>query len=88
MEDTCLTDPGRSRSPALSQRSGRELFGRLAKKRLPIFKWLPSYTKEKLMGDFVAGTSVALTAVPQTMAYAILAGLSPEVKKNLTAAII
>ena len=77
MEDSFLTAPGR-RSSTVS--STAQKLGKVLRKRLPIFQWLPTYTKTNLFGDFIAGTSVALTAIPQTMAYAILAGLSPEVK--------
>ncbi|XP_030370052.1 sodium-independent sulfate anion transporter [Scaptodrosophila lebanonensis] len=44
-------------------------------KRFPIFVWLPQYKKDYIMGDFVAGVSVALTVIPQALAYAGIAGL-------------
>lgn len=46
--------------------------------RLPIFKWLPKYRANYLFYDFIAGTTVGLTAIPQGIAYAIVAGLPPE----------
>lgn len=48
------------------------------KKRLPITTWLPEYTSAKLVLDMVAGITVGLTAIPQGLAYADVAGLSPE----------
>lgn len=48
------------------------------KKRLPIIEWLPTYNSTKLIQDIIAGITVGLTAIPQGIAYAIVAGLSPE----------
>lgn len=48
------------------------------KKRLPIIEWLPKYKLEYIMQDCIAGITVALTAIPQGIAYAVLAGLPPE----------
>ena len=41
----------------------------------PIIEWLPKYTKDKLICDLTAGLTVALTVIPQSLAYANLAGL-------------
>lgn len=49
-----------------------------AKKRLPIIEWLPKYKRTWLIHDFIAGITVGLTAIPQGIAYAVIAGLSPE----------
>lgn len=49
-------------------------------KRLPIIKWLPRYDSEDFIGDLLVGITVGLTLVPQSMAYATLAGLPPQVK--------
>lgn len=48
------------------------------KKRLPITEWLPKYNTTVLIQDIIAGITVGLTAIPQGIAYAIVAGLSPE----------
>lgn len=45
---------------------------------LPILEWLPRYRREDLTGDVIAGVVVAIVLVPQSMAYALLAGLPPE----------
>jgi sulfate permease, SulP family len=46
---------------------------------LPFLKWLPDYRKQDLPGDLIAGLTVAIMLVPQSMAYAMLAGLPPVV---------
>lgn len=48
--------------------------------RFPIIKWLPHYQLNYLYNDTIAGISVALTAIPQGIAYAVVAGLDPQVK--------
>ncbi|XP_068210829.1 prestin-like isoform X2 [Palaemon carinicauda] len=46
--------------------------------RLPILTWLPTYSlKRDLLGDAIAGVTVAIMHIPQGMAYALLAGLPP-----------
>lgn len=47
--------------------------------RLPILDWLPVYSRQALTSDGIAGLIVAIMLVPQGMAYALLAGLPPEV---------
>jgi SulP family sulfate permease len=47
-------------------------------KLLPIATWLPSYERTWLRADTVAAIVVAAVLVPQAMAYATLAGVSPE----------
>ena len=46
---------------------------------IPILQWLPKYSREDFVGDLLAGVIVAIMLVPQGMAYALLAGLPPEV---------
>ena len=60
--------------------------GKVAKRRrikvskyAPIFKWLPKYTKYRAVSDIIAGITIGLTMIPQSIAYATLAGLSPQV---------
>jgi sulfate permease, SulP family len=45
---------------------------------LPILDWARSYQREDLPGDLMAGVIVAIMLVPQSMAYALLAGLPPQ----------
>lgn len=46
---------------------------------LPILSWLPRYKLKWLQMDLLAGATVGLTAVPQVLAYAEVAGLPLEV---------
>lgn len=46
---------------------------------LPSWHWLSSYSQNDIVGDLLAGFIVAVMLVPQGMAYALLAGLPPEV---------
>lgn len=48
------------------------------KRKLPILKWLPNYGLKELQGDAIAGTTVALTVIPQGLALAQLAELPPQ----------
>lgn len=46
---------------------------------IPILDWGRNYKRANLTGDLMAGIIVAVMLVPQGMAYAMLAGLPPEV---------
>jgi SulP family sulfate permease len=46
---------------------------------LPFLDWLVHYRRDNLVGDLMAGVIVAIMLVPQSMAYALLAGLPPQV---------
>ncbi|XP_075969189.1 sodium-independent sulfate anion transporter-like [Anticarsia gemmatalis] len=48
------------------------------KKRVPVLEWLPKYKLSYIIQDFIAGITVGLTAIPQGIAYAVIAGLPPE----------
>ncbi|XP_026729131.1 sodium-independent sulfate anion transporter-like isoform X2 [Trichoplusia ni] len=49
------------------------------KRRLPITIWLPKYSFDYLLRDAIAGITVGLTSIPQGIAYAMVAGLPPQV---------
>lgn len=49
------------------------------KKYLPILEWLPSYRLAIFNQDLMAAMIVTVMLVPQSLAYAMLAGLPPEV---------
>lgn len=45
---------------------------------LPILSWMPRYNSHKFICDLIAGVTVGLTVIPQSLAYATLAGLEPQ----------
>ncbi|XP_033334588.2 epidermal stripes and patches isoform X1 [Megalopta genalis] len=47
-------------------------------KRLPILNWLPRYSSQDFVGDLVAGITVGLTVIPQSLAYANVANVPPQ----------
>ncbi|KPJ03413.1 Sodium-independent sulfate anion transporter [Papilio xuthus] len=49
------------------------------RRRLPITIWLPKYSLHCLGRDAIAGITVGLTSIPQGIAYAMVAGLPPQV---------
>ena len=46
---------------------------------IPLLAWAPNYERRDLRSDLAAGLTVGAMLVPQAMAYALLAGLPPEV---------
>ncbi len=46
---------------------------------LPVLQWGRAYHRETLLDDSVAALIVTVMLIPQSLAYAMLAGLSPEV---------
>ncbi len=67
-----------SKRSGLVEQAEKCLAGPVAQKIFPILCWLPSYRREDLPSDITAGTIVAIMLIPQSMAYALLAGLPPE----------
>lgn len=47
--------------------------------RFPVLKWVGTYRKRDLPGDVIGGVTIALMLIPQSIAYAVLAGLPPIV---------
>jgi sulfate permease, SulP family len=47
------------------------------RRHIPILEWLPRYRRTDLVPDLLAGLSVGAVLVPQSMAYAQIAGLPP-----------
>jgi hypothetical protein len=74
-----MATPGSARpslkSLSLSPKSG----GKAITHYLPFLDWLVHYRREDLVGDLLGGVIVAIMLVPQGMAYAMLAGLPPEI---------
>lgn len=51
----------------------------IAESVIPALGWLRRYSRDDATGDLTAGIIVAIMLVPQAMAYALLAGLPPEI---------
>ncbi len=49
----------------------------MVERAFPFLSWLRGYNKQYFTNDFIAGLTVAVVLVPQSMAYAMLAGLPP-----------
>lgn len=49
------------------------------KNSVPILRWGPAYTREMLFNDVLAAVIVTIMLIPQSLAYALLAGLPPEI---------
>ncbi|XP_058061912.1 sodium-independent sulfate anion transporter-like [Anopheles bellator] len=47
-------------------------------RRLPVLQWAPSYGMKDFFSDFIAGITVGLTSIPQSIAYATVANLEPQ----------
>ncbi|XP_034126617.1 sodium-independent sulfate anion transporter isoform X1 [Drosophila guanche] len=47
-------------------------------RRIYILSWIRSYDRERAFADLIAGITLGLTIIPQSIAYAALAGLSSE----------
>ncbi|EFN65713.1 Sodium-independent sulfate anion transporter [Camponotus floridanus] len=47
-------------------------------KYVPVLGWLPRYTRMEAVSDFIAGITLGLTMIPQSIAYAALAGLTAQ----------
>ena len=45
---------------------------------LPFLRWLPSVNRKKLSNDALVGLTGAILALPQSIAYALIAGLPAE----------
>ncbi|XP_028160691.1 sodium-independent sulfate anion transporter isoform X1 [Ostrinia nubilalis] len=74
--DYILSDGGNKEGwrSALRRRFNRKTLH----KRLPITAWMPQYNTEKAIGDLIAGITVGLTVIPQSLAYSNIAGLPPQ----------
>uniref|UniRef100_A0A182PSS0 STAS domain-containing protein n=1 Tax=Anopheles epiroticus TaxID=199890 RepID=A0A182PSS0_9DIPT len=49
-----------------------------ALRRLPVLQWAPTYKLNSLISDIIAGVTVGLTSIPQSIAYATVANLEPQ----------
>lgn len=73
-----ITDPENQCRKKLRKCVDKTCTMKFLKRRLPILEWLPKYQMAFLIQDIIAGITVGLTAIPQGIAYAVVAGLPPE----------
>jgi len=59
--------------------AGRPAPGQRWLPRLPVLDWARRYDREMFAGDLLAALIVTIMLIPQGLAYALLAGLPPEV---------
>jgi sulfate permease, SulP family len=52
---------------------------RLLRRRLPFLEWGSGYSRQALRGDLVAAVIVSIMLIPQSLAYALLVGVPPQV---------
>ena len=50
-------------------------FAQAQLRKFPIFAWAPTITKDSLKADLLAGLTVGVMVIPQSMSYASIAGL-------------
>lgn len=68
-----IEDVARKKDKSFKARSEKFL-----KRRIFILSWLPDYDRTKAIGDLIAGVTLGLTMVPQSLAYANLANLPAQ----------
>jgi len=55
----------------------------LVKGYLPILDWGATYTSKTFANDMIVALIVTMMLIPQSLAYALLAGLQPEIGSML-----
>jgi SulP family sulfate permease len=51
----------------------------MLRRYLPILGWAPAYSRQSFAADALAAVIVTIMLIPQSLAYALLAGLPAEV---------
>src|SRR5512139_3477939 len=69
----------RHAAPATGHRGEAVTTATPASRLLPLLGWLPSYPRNWLRADLVAGLTTAAVVIPKAMAYATVAGLPVEI---------
>eukprot|EP00742_Colponemidia_sp_Colp-10_P010329 GILJ01011338.1.p1 GENE.GILJ01011338.1~~GILJ01011338.1.p1 ORF type:complete len:620 (-),score=102.32 GILJ01011338.1:159-2018(-) len=70
-------DDGMTLLKGASLRFERPQISKLLRSILPPLEWVPKYQKSWLVSDIIAGLTVSVLLIPQSMAYSFLAGLPP-----------
>lgn len=71
------TDPGKT--PSMADASPARTAKSPLKRFVPILDWGATYNRTAFTNDLVAAIIVTIMLIPQSLAYALLAGLPPEV---------
>jgi len=50
------------------------------KRKLFILQWIPTYSGDDFLGDLLAGITIGLTVIPQSMALASIVGIPAQVR--------
>lgn len=66
------------REQSVPQKKRIDQFKEILEQRVHILTWIPNYDKNTLISDFIAGVTLGLTIIPQSIAYAALAGLPSQ----------
>ncbi|MDD7910937.1 sulfate permease [Pseudovibrio exalbescens] len=54
------------------------MFWNALRRKIPVFEWGRTYNKHQFSNDMIAAIIVTIMLIPQSLAYALLAGLPPE----------
>lgn len=57
------------------KRSARSDASRYLAQKIPIVQWLPSYSPSWVVNDLIAGLTIGVLLVPQSLAYASIANI-------------
>ena len=63
----------------MENKKGKSSFAGVLRGYLPILEWGAKYTSKTFSNDMIVALIVTMMLIPQSLAYAILAGLPPEV---------
>lgn len=73
VERIAIEDFGKKKDSSFSARAKKFL-----RRRVYILTWLPEYDRAKAVRDLIAGITISLTMVPQSLAYANLANVPAQ----------
>lgn len=76
--DVAVTEEGGEGREGWRRRARRVFSLKTLRKRVPVTAWLPRYGRAQALGDLIAGVTVGLTVIPQSLAYSSIAGLPPQ----------
>jgi len=74
----CADDKNGGKGPILPKREAQNLqspLTRMVLQRVPMITWVPQLTLNSIKADLIAGLTVGVMVIPQSMSYANIAGL-------------